>query len=103
MKVLCPLCEQTIKLGYLKKKGDQSSYCAKCNVTIWASFKNDKDRLYWEVYFERPLSKKKPPPGCFGPTMWIAIVLLLALIAMARCDWKVPYKLGGESQEQSQN
>jgi hypothetical protein len=103
MKVLCPLCEQKINLGYLKKKGDQSAFCAKCNVTIWASFKKDKERLYWEVYFERPLSKQKPPPRGCGPGTLIAIVLLMALIAMARCDWKLPYKLGGESQEQSQN
>jgi hypothetical protein len=103
MKVLCPLCEQIINLGYLKKKGDQSAFCAKCNVTIWASFKKDKERLNWEVYFERPLSKQKPPPVGCGPRMLIAIVLLLALIAMARCDWKDLYKLGGESEEQSQN
>src|SRR5262245_61988388 len=87
MKVLCPWCKQTIDLGYLEKKGDQMAHCAKCNTIVAATFKKDGNRLYWEVYFERPMSKKEPRGGGCGTGIWIAIALfLLTLIALARCD-----------------
>jgi hypothetical protein len=104
MKVLCPRCEQTVNLRYLEKKGDQMAHCVKCNVTVSATFKKDKDRLYWEVYFERPVSKKEPPRGGCGPAIWIAIALLLTLIAVARCDRQAPDKPPAEaSEKQFQN
>jgi hypothetical protein len=89
MKVLCPVCKQIINLAYLEKKGDQTAYCARCDVTVSASFKKDKDRRYWEVYFEKPIYKDKPP-GCLKPILIaIALFLLLMLIAMRRCDLQV--------------
>jgi hypothetical protein len=106
MKVLCPLCGKTINLGYLEKKGDQTAYCSKCNITIYAAFKKDKIRLYWEVYFEKPVSKEEkesPPVGC-GMTIWIAIALLLVVITVARCDQPIADRpSAGASEQQFQN
>src|SRR5215472_17164871 len=104
MKVLCPRCKQTINLSYLEKKGDQMAPCANCNVTVSATFKKDKHRLYWEVYFESPVSQKEPPRGGCGPAVWIAIALLLTMIAVARCDRRVSAEPpAGASEKQFQN
>src|SRR5215831_2747835 len=85
MKVLCPRCKQRIDLHYLEKKGDQMAHCAKCNTIVAATFKEDRDRLYWEVYFEQPLRppKKKPEGGgCGCATAIVVAILVLAALAI---------------------
>jgi hypothetical protein len=102
MKVLCPRCNQTIDLGYLEKKGDQMTSCQNCGLVVAATFKKDGVRRYWEVSFETPMPANKKESrddrgGC-STAIWL-LILLAILIAMARCDWKVPYKLPDETSE----
>src|SRR5262245_61357413 len=95
MKILCPQCKESINLGYLEKVGDQMAICPKCGTVVAATFKKDDKRFYWEVFLERPRAKRDPrknPGGCGCRTLlWVAILTSI-IFAMARCDWKVPYK-----------
>jgi hypothetical protein len=86
MNVLCPGCKQNVDLYYLEKKGDQMAYCAKCGTVAAATYKEDRDRLYWEFFFEKPLrkpAKKGKEIGC-GWVIVIAIVLFI-LLAVVCC------------------
>src|SRR5262245_35573586 len=95
MKVLCPRCNQPIDLGYLEKKGDQMACCPDCKTVVAAIYKKDGNRRYWEVAFEKPLPKKPYGGGC-GTAIGIVIVLSI-VVAMARCDWRVPPKAPAET------
>ena len=93
MKVLCPRCKVTVDLSYLEKKGDQMAACPNCKTTIAATFKKDGIRRYWEIAFETPAPAEKKESrdkrgGC-GTALGILIVVVI-LISMWRCDWKVP-------------
>lgn len=61
MKVLCPKCSQPLALDYLETKGDQMGYCPKCTIHVSGNYKKDIHREYWELYFEKPEAKPKPP------------------------------------------
>jgi hypothetical protein len=102
MKVLCPRCNLIIYLGYLEKKGDQMTVCPNCKMVVAATYKKDGVRRAWEVFFETPMSQNKKESrkggGC-GTAIGIVIALAI-LIAMAQCDWKVPYKSPNEMLEE---
>jgi hypothetical protein len=95
MKVLCPRCKLIIDLDYLEKKGDQMTVCPNCKMVVAATYKKDGVRRSWEVFFETPMpqNNKESRDGRGGCGTAIVIVIALAiLIAMAQCDWRVPYK-----------
>jgi|SRR5215813_11938803 len=107
MKVICPRCNEKIDLGYLEKKGDQMTSCPNCKTAVAATFKKDGVRRYWEISFETPSpqNKKETRGSRGGCGMAIGILIVLAiLIAMAQCDWQIPYKPPDDTpSEQFQN
>jgi hypothetical protein len=104
MRVLCPRCNQSILLDYLEKKGDQMGYCGKCKILVGATFKKDAERLYWELYFEKSLTKKRPGPrGCWEPIL-VIVFLVLIILALRNCETRDPKQPPGETPvEQFQN
>ena len=103
MKILCPRCKQTIDLGYLEKKGDQMTFCPNCKTAVSATYKKDGIRRSWEISFETPTPQNKKGARDSGGGCGTAIgilILLAILIAMAQCDWKVPYKPPDEKLEE---
>ena len=104
MRVLCPRCNQPILLDYLEKKGDQLGYCSKCNISVNATFKKDGERMYWDVYFEKSLTKTRPEPrGCWTPII-VIVFLVLIVLALRNCEKGVPEQpLDARPAEQFQN
>ena len=98
MKVLCPRCKRHVDLHYLEKKGDQMARCAKCNTVVAATYKEDRDRLYWEVFFEKPLRSQDKDPTVIG-CWWMVVVGIIFFIAMmvALGNWSVSNEQPDES------
>lgn len=93
-----------MSLDYLEKKGDQMGYCGNCKTVYSATYKKDSDRLSWELYFEKSLTKKRPEPrGCVTPILVIVLVIL-ALLALRNCEMGNPEQpLEERPAEQLQN
>src|SRR5262245_9068999 len=91
MKVLCPRCKQHVDLHYLEKKGDQMSYCTKCKTVVAATYKEDRDRFYWEVYFEKPTRKPVEPGIEIGCLKLVLIAIIVGvLLAIGCCISSLP-------------
>jgi hypothetical protein len=90
MKVLCPRCSCPILLHYLEKKDEQMGHCGNCNISVSATRKKDADRLYWEIYFEKSLTKPRPEPRGCGTPIVIFVLLVLIVLALRNCETANP-------------
>jgi hypothetical protein len=88
MKILCPNCNQVIKLSDLESRGVQSEYCSKCKTTVYATYVayEGSGRKVWDLHFEKPPDPKKKQPkqrdGCVA-LMLLFFVALAALILIS--------------------
>ena len=52
--------------------------------------------MYWDVYFEKSLTKKRPEPrGCLEPIL-VIVFLALIVIALRNCETRDPKQPPGE-------
>jgi hypothetical protein len=91
MKVLCPLCNEPINLGYLEKSGAQMAPCPECGAVVAATYKKDDNRAHWKFEVETPLTENSAEdPGCGCGAAILILIGLLIVFATARCDSQAP-------------
>lgn len=95
MKILCPKCNQVIKLSDLESRGVQTEYCSKCKTAVHATYEEyeKEGRKVWDVHFEKPPEPKKKEPkkkdGCLTLLLLILVITVAAALYRAWGDLNI--------------
>jgi Zn ribbon nucleic-acid-binding protein len=83
MKILCPKCNQAVKLPDLEGHGVQTERCGKCGILVYATYEQrDGGRKVWDVHFEHPAAPKKAEPKSKDGRVALMLLLFTALAAL---------------------